>query len=279
MPFKRSYRKKTTRKKYGKKYGRKRFSKKKFNKNSTNFLNQRATLAARSLFIKLPWVKTFVENISASGTEIFAFQGNSILPYTAAGQSGAQAPAAGDYLPAGAAEYSNFYDQYVIYGSSITVEAINTSVTTSAVNAVLRAVLLAVPVSQSSNDDWDSTKTQLDAYTYEQLLSWPFAKWRMIASGNGGNNRLKFKMFRKTKSMSGIKDVRDNQVLFGGSLPDGILATGGSTAIIPTCGFMYYLRFYNLSSATAFDIDITVRMKLYVCMTSREFNTILTLTS
>ncbi len=114
--------------------------------------------------------------------------------------AGANVPAAGDSLPAGEVEYSSLYDKYFINGSSIKIEAINSAtVNTATSTQVLRCVLLAIPFSTGSsptNDDWPANKAQLDAYTYEQLLAWPYAKWRMIGISSGGVPRLTMKMWR-----------------------------------------------------------------------------------
>ena len=131
MPYKRTYKKKSYRpfKKYGKKYGKKRFTKKKLAKNNSNILTQRAVLACRMLNVKLPWVKTFTTTVAAASGQSYLFGGNSLIPYTTAGNTaGSQnTPATGDSIPAGAFEYSQFYDKYMVYGSSIKIEAHNPS--------------------------------------------------------------------------------------------------------------------------------------------------------
>lgn len=263
-------------KRYGKKYARKRFSKKRFARNNINSLTMRAPLASRMLRVKLPWIKTFGPNLAVSGTQSYAFQGNAIVPYTAGGVAGANTPAAGDSLPAGEVEYSQFYDRYVINGSSIKVEAVNVNTQGQANSPLIRAVLLSVPfVGNDTSDNWQSVKAQLDGYTYEDLLSWPFAKWRMIGSNQGGASRLIFKMFRKTKQLSGVKDLRDSSQ-YQGVLTDGTAQAAGNAN--PTSGFMYYLRFFNANTTLTAPLEITVRMSLYVTMYSREFNPIQTIT-
>lgn len=265
------------RKRYGKKYGRRRFTKKRFARNNVNSLTMRASLASRMLRVKLPWITTFGPNLAVSSSQSYAFQGNAIVPYTAAGQASANTPAAGDSLPAGEVEYSQFYDRYVINGSSIKVEAISINGQAQANSPLVRAVLLAVPfVGNDTSDNWQSVKAQLDTYTYEELLAWPFAKWRMIGSNTGGASRLIFKMFRKTKQMSGVKDLRDSSQ-YQGVLTDGTTAVSGG-AVNPQSGFMYYLRFFNANTALTAPLEITVRMSLYVTMYSREFNPIRTIT-
>lgn len=245
----------------------------------------RAPLASRLLRVKLPWVKTFDQNVAGGGSNSWAFQGNGIASYTVAGQTGANNPAAGDSLPAGELEYSSLYDKYFINGSSIKIEAINSAtVNTATSTQVLRAVLLAIPFALNSagggtgGDDWAANKAQLDAYTYEQLLAWPFAKWRMIGISSGGAPRLTMKMFRKTKAMSGVKDLRDNEY-YGAHLTDGGASAGSFTANVnPPNGFMYYFRVFNNLGTTATTVAITVRMSLYCTLTNREFNPIQTIT-
>lgn len=288
MPFRRkyaprrsAYRRPYAYRKYGKKYGRRRFTKKRFARNNINSLTMRAPLASRLLRVKLPWIKTFSPNVATTGSQSYAFQGNGIVPYTVTGQSGANtAPAAGDSLPAGEVEYSQFYDRYVINGSSIKVEAISVNSQAQATSPLVRAVLLAVPFTVGTGgpvaDTWSAVKTQLDTYSYEELLAWPYAKWRMIGANTGGSSRLIFKMFRKTKQMSGVKDLRDNSE-FVASLTDG--TTTAAAGINPASGFMYYLRFFNANTSLTAPLEITVRMSLYVTMFSREFNPIQTVTS
>lgn len=288
MPYK-TYKKKSRSyrrpyKKYGKKYGRKRFQRKRFIKNSTNILTQRAVLAARTLNVKLPWIKTFTTNITAAGGQSYIFQGNAIVPYTVNGQTGSNnSPGAGDSLPAGVNEYSQFYDRYFLYGSSIKIEAQNTSIATAAINANLRAVLLAIPFSNDTNDSWANVISQLNGYTYEQLLAWPYAKWKILASNQSGYSVRYFKMFRKTKFLCGLKDLKDNvgssNTQYGGSLNDGSLSIATNGISNPQLGFIYYFKVFNLSAATAFDLNLTVKMNLYCCLKDREFNPIQQLTA
>lgn len=243
-------------------------------RNNVNQLTMRAPLASRLLRVKLPWVKTFEHAFATSSSQSWAFQGNAIVPYTSGGQSGVNDPAAGDTLPAGEIEYSRLYDKYYINGSSIKVEIVSSQNTQ---NGTVRFVLLAIPfvANNSTNDSWQDNKAQLDGYTYEQLLAWPYAKWRMIGSNLGGASRMVTKMFRKTKSMCGIKDLRDNNE-YGANLTDG--STGQAIQTNPYNGFMYYIRMFNTSSTATPSIDMTVRMSLYVTMTNREFNPTQTIT-
>ena len=290
MPYARRFSRKPyrrARKPYRRNFKKRRFSKKRFARNNVNQLTMRAPLASRLLRVKLPWVFTENNTIVSNQSVTHSFQGSGLVPWTSNGNSGAfanfQYATAGDNLPAGAMEYSRLYDKYFVNGSSIKVEAI----TTENFQGVVRAVLLAVPYSHLQNDiytpeddTYSGVRSQLDGYTYEQLLAWPYAKWRMIGTAEGGRSKLNFKMFRKTKNMCGIKDLRDNAQTHGAPLNDGsnVIPVSGDFRVNPTAGFMYYLRFFNQSSVDV-DISITVRMSLYMTMTNREFNPVVSFVS
>lgn len=244
--------------------------------NNINSLTMKAPLASRLLRVKLPWIKTFsVTMPNGPSSQSFAFQGNAIVPYTAVGQVAPNPNnvTAGDTLPAGEVEYSQLYDRYYINGSSIKVEIVNTN--TGSDNALIRAVLLAIPFVNDTNDTWGANKAQLDGYTYDQLLAWPYAKWRMVGSNTGGASRVILKMFRKTKHMCGIKDLRDNQD-YSGRLTDGSSAASSANTN-PSNGFMYYLRLFTNAGTPV--IEMTARMTLYITMTNREFNPTVPVTS
>lgn len=276
MPPVRRYRKRKTPARrsvrtYARKTYRSRFSRKKRfikYKNGSNMLNMNALLSSRNLNVKLPIAMSFTPNIASGTNTSFAFQGNAAIPYTASGQSGVNNPSAGDIIPAGLIQYAQFYNQIRIYGSSIKLEIINTAVSTSIQAGVFRCVLLAVPFTNQPVDNWVATKAQLDTYGYDALLNWPGAYWRSIASSSGSNNKLYFKMFRKTKSMCGVKDMRDQFSVFNQGSPESTAAAGLTP---PSVGFMYYLRIFNQSTTTSIIADISVRMKLYVGFYSKEF--------
>lgn len=240
--------------------------------NNVNALTMKAPLASRLLRVKLPWIKTFSTTLSSASSQSYAFQGNGIVPYTALGQvwPNGNTVSAGDTLPAGEIEYSQLYDRYYINGSSIKVEIVNTQA--SGNSSLIRAVLLAVPFVNENTDSWQHNKQQLDNYTYDQLLAWPFAKWRMVGANTGGASRVILKLYRKTKHMCGLKDLRDN-VEYSGRLTDGSTDVSGSASSInPYNGFMYYLRLFTTGDSSENSAEITVRMLLYVTMTNREFN-------
>lgn len=288
MPFRprtsrSSYRKKTYKRRFTRFTKRRTAYRKKAN--NTNRLVMRAPLASRQLRIKLPWVKTFGFESSATGfsAQSYSFYGSGIFPYSQNAQTttGGNTPllVTGDNLPSGIVEYSNLYNKYVIDGSSIAVEAYTDVPNDTNPGQQIGVVLLAVPYESDagSDDSWNATRAQLDSYDYEQLLGWPYAKWKALGSNTGSYSRLKFKMFRKTKAMCGLKDLIDNDN-YTGHLIDGKTeftdrVDNGVLEYNPTSGFMYYLRFFaqGQEDSSAY-VRVTVRMMLYATMFSREFN-------
>lgn len=288
MPFRSrtsrsSYRKKTFKRRTSRFAKRRSAYRKK--PNNTNKLVMRAPLASRQLRIKLPWVKTFGFESSAGGfpTQSYSFYGSGIFPYSEMAQTttGGNTPrlVTGDNLPSGISEYSHLYNKYAIDGSSIAVEAYTDVPDDVNPGQQIGVVLLAVPYDTSSGnvDSWNDTRAQLDAYDYEQLLGWPYAKWKALGSNSGSYSRLKFKMFRKTKAMCGLKDLVDNDN-YTGRLTNGKttftnMVDNGVLQYNPQSGFMYYLRFFaqGQEGSSAY-VRVTVRMMLYATMFSREFN-------
>lgn len=289
----RNARKRTTRTR--KTYRRKYTNKTKYNRrgrkrayNNRTTLTMRAPLASNNLNVKIPWAQTFDFDFNNAQTDDFiVLGGNHLVPHTDLGQTDMRPiPGAGDSFPGGILEYSRLYDKYVCYGSSLYIEAVNASLPANTVIPTIRAVLLAVPYSRidtdniNHTDSWDGVRNQLNSYTYDQLLVWPGAKFRMIASGYGGNNRLVFKMYRSTRSLLGVKDMRDNNQWdygLGGYLPDGqsnIPEAVIRTQINPAYGFMYFLKLFasTVPVGQTFTVQVTVRMKLYMGLSSREFN-------
>lgn len=267
---------------------RRRFKRPFRSRNTVNNLTMRAQLAARQLRVKLPWAETFefvlgTDNPAYKG---LCYQGNGMFPYTTEGNHDDYAghvnvePSTGNIMPAGSLEYSRFYDKYVVNGSSISVEILN-QYSPNSNPSLIRAVLLAVPWSNNGNgiistgdDSWPGVRAQLDGYTYEQLLTWPHAKWRMVGANTGGASRVFFKMFRKTKHMCGIKDLQDDPQ-YQGLLQDGVTSvTQSTTSRNPELGFMYYLRMFNAQDGTDQDsiAQLTVKMSLYCTLFGREFN-------
>lgn len=271
-------------KKYGKKYGKKRFTKKRFARNGVNQLTMRAPQASRLLRVKLPYTKSFSASFTGAGSKWYAFQGNSIFPFTTKGQDDSipgaigNVPTTGDTITPMISNYSQMYDKYTVNGSSIKLQIVN-----AASPSPFRVVLLSIPfngrfgdvTTSAGNDTWVANLAQLNSYGYEELLSWPYAKWRMLGSSNGGTTSVHMKMFRKTKNMCGIKDLRDNGEYQAFTTDGNINENATQNAFYgctPQSGFMYYLRIFSQIPGEDYrPFEITVRMSLYVTLWAREF--------
>lgn len=287
---KRTYRKRTPykrTKKYGKKYGRSRFKNKRFR--STGYTNVSRNLIARNQFVKLPWSYTDRATFTTSSLDPikYAFSGNGNSP---ANFTDNNPISSGQTLPrpAGFSQYASFYNKARIHGSSIKLELLTNSGTDQASNTIGQAVrvcLLALPY-ESSNiglgytthtgaGNWadsvspspknitfvpasDSTLSTMWNATYEHLINHPYAKWFTLG-GSAASSRCTMKMFRKTKTMSQVKDLKDNDE-FEFNLRNYV----GDEAPSAKEGFVYFLYVFPTKAATSQDsIVLTVKMKYY----------------
>lgn len=253
------------RKRYGKKYNRLRFRNKRFVKSTATSTTIRPPLASRNLYVKLPYSRVFASSISANSAQSYVFSGNALVPYTAAADGSV---AVGDILPSGLIQYGQFYNDAVAFGSSFKCQIVAPA---QAANTLLRCVLITMPFRSGPGGVTDQTRSalisQLDSYSYEQLVAWPYASWKTTSIGAGGTPSVYFKKFRKTKSMLGIKDVVDNSFL-NMDMPQTTADLAGN----PGIGFIWYLRIFNRSGTDAVSPEVVVKMSTYLKMSTREFN-------
>lgn len=243
------------------KLNRKRFSKKRFIKSNYARSVIKAPVNARDTYVKFPWLRTFQPNISASSGQTYVFLGNSLIPNPASFVG----TTSGDTWCSGVSEYASFYNLYRVLGTSIKIQ-----ITAISANNVLRAVLL--PIALGDNETGavggiSARVAELDALTYDQLSQQPFAQSKTIGLATGGNSARWFKMFRKSKYMLGVKDIRDQD----GSLlrlPD-TNGSNGTVAFQSPNAWFYYLRIFNSASASAQSVEVQVRLKYYVQLTGR----------
>lgn len=277
-------------KKYGKKYGRKRFKNKRF----VSTTNVSKTLIARNQLVKLPWSYTDRQAFT-SGSLLpikYAFSGN-CLPGLF-GESLDSANPIYTHAPAGLDQYASFYKTARVHGSSIRIDLLTNSGFDQATNNVSQAIrvcLLALPYARDANypsvgagtgrynvngayqDPKNLTFTQQNSEpstlqemwnaTYEQLINHPYAKWFTIG-GNGASSRCTIKMFRKTKNMSQVKDLKDNDEF---EFPTNPFKNDAQTSFrIFACeeGFVYFLYVFPTKPATTQDsIVMTAKLKYY----------------
>lgn len=283
IPYKRT-------KKYGKKYGRRRFKNKRFA--STRTTNVSRNLVARNQFVKLPWSYTDRRTFEASSLAPirYAFSGSTQSPSLFHGGVGINV----DHdrpKPAGFDQYAKMYNSARVHGSSIKVELLTNSGSDQASNNTGQAVrlcLLALPYDSSDEMQqrivgsgyWinqnpvsprdvsftslgtSSTLATIWNASYERLINHPYAKWFTLG-GSSSASRCTMKMFRKTKSMCQVKDLKDNES-FEFTTGQQIRLATPDTMFGPDDGFVYYLFVFPTKPATTQDsIVLTVKMKYY----------------
>lgn len=260
MPYKRPY---PSRRKYRKRqYKRKRFSKKRFSKSNYGKTVVKAPVNARDSYVKFPWLRTISTAPAGVSANTLVFLGNSLIPNPASLSS--NTPSAGDIWCSGVSEYAAFYNNYRVLGSSIKIQ-----ITSISSNNVFRVVLLPIMAGGAESGAPGTIATrvaELDALTYDQLAQQPFAQSKTLGIATGSNATRFFKMFRKSKYMLGIKDIRDkeNTLL---NLPDPT-GSNGEITVQADDSWFYYLRVFN-TSGSAQTAEVQVRLKYYTQLTGR----------
>lgn len=246
--------------KYTKSYKKKRFSKKKF-VSTVGKTVVKAPIQARELYVKLHFTRSANMNVSAGGGSTLAVLGNSLIPMPA---SYSGSISTGDLWCAGVAEYAGFYNLYRVLGCSIKIQLTNIS-TSNVLRCVLVPVTFGGPETGSSSTVGDKI-SELDGLTYDQLIQQPYTKSRVIGYATGGPNSIYLKLFRKTKSMLGCKDIRDNENTYA-RMPD---ITGANGTILSGGAFswFYYIRIFN-AAASIQTVDYSIKVKYYTQLSGR----------
>lgn len=255
------YSRRTTR--YSRRSGRYRRSRYTRRTRSTvNYSRQGGRVISRQTQVKLPWSETITSNIP-NGTDSISYWwlGNSLFPASSSSSSSFAQP--GDTWAAGVSQYMGFYRRYRVDASSIKINLVNRTP-----GAFLKCVLLSTPLSKPLNE----MIPELDALSYEDLMSWQYASWKS-ATGAGNNQSIWFNKFRKTKHMLSYRNASDNQeVEFSLPDPDG---TDGTRPTNPNTGYLYYLRMFNQTGTqpSILAYDMTVKMILYTTLLSPTLRT------
>lgn len=247
-------------KRYTKPYKKKRFSKKKFISSAGKTV-VKAPIQARELYVKLHLTQSRNQNITASSGFTLAILGNSLIPLP---QLYNGTISSGDLWCAGVTEYASFYNLYRVLGSSIKLQLTQIN-TANVLRCVIVPVAVGGPETGTSYNVADKI-TELDSLTYDQLIQQPYVTNRILGIASGGPNTLFLKLFRKSKSMIAVKDIRDNQDTML-RLPD-ITGSNGQILCSSPNAWFYYIRIFN-AAGTATTIDYSIKVKYYVQLAGR----------
>jgi len=236
-----------------------RFSRKRFNKSTPQRSIIRAPVAARELYVKMKY-STIKEISSASGPR-YTILGNSLIPFPASYSS--NTPTAGDIWVAGINQYCLQYNLYRVLGCSVSAQYVSESTN------VTRIVMVPFTYGGASEALASTTISdkiaELDALTYDELSSLPYAQSKLVGSNAGGPNVCYMKMFRKTKNMLGCKDLRDNE--------DTLLAfpnLGGLDGTIQTNSRSSYGFYYKIfAGASTVTSEVQFKISYYVQLSGR----------
>jgi len=242
--------------------------------------------------VKLTWTKEWQASLAATTAKwanvTFPFQtGTRTYPTVATPASmcllgshfctplGSATAGYNEDYPSGLLDWSTFYEQAICFGSSISIQMFPSGASATTVPDI-RYVLLAIACQDTDdvtepNEAVSVTKNRLDVLDYEDLSSYPGARSGYIKSAL--NTPTRIKMFRKTKSMLGLKDLTDNQELRM-ILPTSANINTGSNTMDGTTnsaslGWLWYLRLFPFSPAAEPLINFTIRVNYYTQLSSR----------
>lgn len=256
-------------------YKKKRFNKNVFRKGPQRTLRSGLYIPQQA-YVKLPYTEYLQSPVIAANSNgwTFGFNGNGLCcPSTSA----SDVPTAGQRYPLGLEQYEGFYKYYKVLGASIKVQLNNAVTADTGATAVMRCVLIAA---QGLNGDVDVLGNYRIAQlaTTDDLINYPGASWRMMSSANGSQSTIWLKAFRKTKTLLGIKDVRDNTDCQGLLRGTDTNYPNGTNPYDPTknnSGSWFYMIRVDPANAvelSAGRVQCSIKIKYYVQLYGRDFN-------
>lgn len=267
---------------------RKRFSRKQFTKSNPTYTKVAGTVIGKNALVKLNYRKDW--DVGVTNTDTWATAPQTYgRTYPVATQPSsivflgshfctpiASANAVGTLVedfPLALQNWASFYDKAICYGSSIKIEMMPLTAT----DCFARYVLLPIASQEDNNADVSNansttgtTRAILDTLDYPELCAYPGAQYGYIRTANSGVTRVK--AFRKTKSMLGIKDIKDNQSSLQMVLPLSSNPDQGSNVPLgdEANSWVWYFRVFGAGSNQTGNIQFMVKIKYYAQMLDRK---------
>nr|QXP07605.1 MAG: putative capsid protein [Arizlama virus] len=277
-----AFRKKTSYSKKRKTFRRKTYkrkSRKRFGNNKTVAKIQ-TSLIPRTLYVKLPCVYSFNMNIdAASGTNIspwttYNINGNNITTPFIELDGVNIVNTLGAPIPMGLARYGQFYRSSRVLGAKCSVEFINTSdvyTPTVAITAYQGRVTLP-----PTSPDYSNNYERVNATDNNSFRAWPNTKYARLGIRDSGASTRRLSMYVKTKSILGVKDVRDEDGLSQTVDIAGAVGITDEPFLLDennSWSFMLRSMVDNVSPASAINVDVkvVVRLLYYVELHDRKF--------
>lgn len=165
----------------------------------------------------------------------------------------------GDWLVPGHEEYSRFYGTSIVTGSGWKIQI------TNPFEARVRVVVLVCPyqVGRLGGTDTGSLIErigELDALHFRDLCSQPYARMYELGESLSGQASKFFKVYRRTATMIGVKDLKDRITIAGEDLP---LVAGDQ---LPVEGWFIYMRSEGVITDA---VNVVVRGMIYAHLTNR----------
>lgn len=245
--------------------GRRRFARKKFYKSVPRGLKA-GLYIPKEAFVKLPFTQIINGPELTNTNYNLGIWGNGICCPLSTSAS----PSPGDLYPIGVQQYSTFYQNYRVLGASVKVQINCSGAIPNGSFYCALTTAQGVPYDTDPSSNW----FKLSSATTQDLISYPGTSWRLASQQNGSLSNIFLKRFGKTKSIIGVKDVRDNEDCLC-PLPNTVPAqVNGFNPGSQESAWFFILRVDpNLQTTVPADsFQIIIKVKYYVQLTGRDYN-------
>lgn len=274
--------------------GQRRFKRKRFVKNTRNMGRISGPTVPKNMRVKLTYIKEWRANVdSQTGTGLWSTVVHPSTPartYPVDGQPssivfigsqfctpvGASGGTVVEDYPSGLTDWSSFYEEAICFGSSISIQMVQSQSSVQSTTNSIRYLLMALPMTTNLMKTQPNTavsqKALLDATSYSDLMAYPGVRSGFLRTPAAGPTYVK--SFRKTKTMLGIKDVRDNQTPLAMTLPTAADTNSGSNFVGDNTelGWFWYFRLmpFTTSETDNTSIQFVVKLKYYAQLNERK---------
>lgn len=249
-------------------------------KSTRNHASFKSQGLPRELAVKFPFYSERPLVNTQSAVNRVVILGNSLDPTPAALQGPTSTPPSsqtvtlGDVLVPGHSEYTGFYGVSQVMGSAWTIQFTNLfgeGPESAPVSLANRVVALVCPYQLRPGTTPANQPAfllerieELDSMRFEDLCAQPYAKVYNLNSPESGHETRIIKIYRRTKSLIGVKDMKDRLSVSSETLP---VAVGN---VLPSEGWFIYLRMAPLPGGLVQGVvAMTIRGQVYAHLTSR----------
>lgn len=265
MAFRRRFGRTRRRRAFRRRFARRRMVRSRMYRSTRVRSSFKAQGLPRELAVKFPYYSRGQLGGDGVFFNRFVILGNSLDPIPQVLQGPIGSPPSsnqiqvGDWLVPGHEEYSRFYGTSIVTGSGWKIQI------TNPFQARVRVVALICPfqigrIGVSAPGALIDRIAELDVMHFRDLCSQPYARVYELGESLSGQASKFFKVYRRTATMLGVKDLKDRITIAGEDLP---LEAGD---FLPAEGWFIYMRSEGVITDA---VNVVVRGTIYAHLTNR----------